>query len=1069
MSTPVAATPRLEVAFDVSPLTRPRERHVRLPGAYTDFASTPDTAALDASTQLDVIVFCALDDWDTGTAQILASKAAANQNSWAFYVDTNDTLHLLASYDGLAWGPSAGSTEKLDAEPGQPLWVRVTFRANNGAGGNDTAFYTSHNGTHWTQLGKVVTNSGTSSIFNSNAVVRLGYAANVDVPTGEFYALEMRTTIDGAAVAKVDFRKATIGATTIVDDTGKTWTLAGNATFEEGDWQQIDAQPAGFTYSPVFMEQVNSSTSIYSGASALKWDHLLGNGPNRYVIVAVQIEQAGGVTRTVSGVTFNGVAMTAVSSGAADIVEAGTQQRVELWYMLEASLPAGPGRYQIVVTLSSALAASGSCQAHSMSLVRRAQSAPEAVVTSTDATDDTTHSSSITTLTDHAVVIDAIGGGQAGELTPSVHYQTKRVETQEETLGAVLAMSTRRVIDSGAVTFGWESSVTQNRWAHVLVSIAPASATFLASSLRGVSAKRGARIRTGEIEPSETTIDVDNVNGAMSPGNPMSPWYPRVELRRRARVVMASSDGSERALCTGYLARIASSPRVKAATAKLTLDDILTLLGSKTLPASVLELVMRELGPSSYWPLGGDTAGRVCEDIVGVVDGTYLRDVTPGSTIIPLDGQASQALGPDASAGPQVITFPMRTIPDSFSFVMWRRFPGGTILNATNPSGSYCRMDFAGSSPGAIIGDVNRVEATALRRRLFAGQPGTYPFNDGGVHLLVWTFNAGADAGNALYIDREPIRELLHVTGGAGTSTSMSAALQLGDSAAALAYEYAHVAFFENQILTLADVQAIYDAGMVAWDGDLTGERLRRLFVAAGLDPADLDLDPGRAYCGPAMLNRAFLMDVVKEVVATEPGGIMFPTAEGRIAFREPVSNDPTSTVTYGDTPGTVLYESIDREPLSIDRVVNIASVTREGDGTQIITSEESVDENGPLAVSLTTVARTANGARAVGAKLVARQDEPRAIISSVRVKGALASTTMAATADVEVSDAVTIAADPSNEPAISQRSLVEQSTHEWADGLDWITDLAVIEHVELPGFKFDTPDRGFDRAAWGA
>ncbi|MFE9645322.1 hypothetical protein ACFYO0_14635 [Streptomyces sp. NPDC006365] len=207
---------------------------LELPGRSTDFASTPDTAVLDITADLDIRIDATLTPW-TGrsTMREVAGKyeSTTNQRSWLLLVNTDDRLVFRWSTDGVDV-LARQSTQPAPVPASRRLAVRATLDINNGAGGHEVRFYTAPTmAGPWTQLGDLVTRPGVTSVFNSTAPVVVGNISTLgfEGPVGRVHALELRTGIDGTVVARPDFTAQTIGAASFVDSVGRTWTMNGGA------------------------------------------------------------------------------------------------------------------------------------------------------------------------------------------------------------------------------------------------------------------------------------------------------------------------------------------------------------------------------------------------------------------------------------------------------------------------------------------------------------------------------------------------------------------------------------------------------------------------------------------------------------------------------------------------------------------------------------------------------------------------------------------------------------------------------------------------------------------------
>ncbi|MFI1728178.1 hypothetical protein ACH40E_02845 [Streptomyces acidicola] len=213
-----------------------------LPGGLGDLAYTPDSAALDITGDIDVRFDATLTNWCLGdfplgsgstslrTELIAKASPSGNNQSWGLYTQFG-YLMLEWSEDGTAT-KRALSTAKIQPAVSGRLAVRATLDVNNGAGGYDVKFYTSDSiGGTWTQLGSTVTGAGTTSIFASAALLRIGDAINVtyDEAIGLVHAAEVRNGIGGTAVANPVFTAQTSGTTSFTDAAGCLWSLNGRA------------------------------------------------------------------------------------------------------------------------------------------------------------------------------------------------------------------------------------------------------------------------------------------------------------------------------------------------------------------------------------------------------------------------------------------------------------------------------------------------------------------------------------------------------------------------------------------------------------------------------------------------------------------------------------------------------------------------------------------------------------------------------------------------------------------------------------------------------------------------
>jgi hypothetical protein len=208
--------------------------YVYLPGVASNFMSVPDEAALDITDDIDIRVYVAPSSWApiASPLQLIGKWVnSGNQRSFAFRIDTNGTLILQWSTDG-SNTVFANSTVVVPASGGSLLWVRATLDVDNGAGTPqyEVKFYTSQDGSSWSQLGSTVTGStGVTSIFSGSSGVELG-ASNVGVfnvaPSGSYYRAQIWDGIEGSGGTKV----LDVDCDAITDGSATSFTAVTNQT-----------------------------------------------------------------------------------------------------------------------------------------------------------------------------------------------------------------------------------------------------------------------------------------------------------------------------------------------------------------------------------------------------------------------------------------------------------------------------------------------------------------------------------------------------------------------------------------------------------------------------------------------------------------------------------------------------------------------------------------------------------------------------------------------------------------------------------------------------------------------
>lgn len=251
----------------------PAMTHVRLPGVAGNYVSAPDSSANSVTGDFELIVKAALTDWTPAAVNTLIAKwnTTGNQRSYALSVNTAGTLNLSWSNDGTTV-LSKNSTVATGVADLATKWVRATLDVNNGAAGNDVKFYLSDDGSTWTQLGTTVTTGGTTTVFNSTAVLEVGsmISGTSQLAAGRIYSASLLSSLGGATVAMFNGANATRNVLTFLSPTGETWTLAQSGT-----------PPAVFQGTALVTEAAGQTVSVVGYARGLNQSYDLETGITR--------------------------------------------------------------------------------------------------------------------------------------------------------------------------------------------------------------------------------------------------------------------------------------------------------------------------------------------------------------------------------------------------------------------------------------------------------------------------------------------------------------------------------------------------------------------------------------------------------------------------------------------------------------------------------------------------------------------------------------------------------------------------------------------------------------------
>jgi polygalacturonase len=225
---------------------------------------------------------------------------------------------------------------------------------------------------------------------------------------------------------------------------------------------------ATFANAVITQDAISHAGSTGTAASSVSWQHTLGTGTNRAVIIAVGSADSTAspdASAVVTSVLFNGVYATPVPNS---LIYGGTSGMVQtqLFYLLDSELPAA-GTYTVQVNLAGSIAG---LSAGAVSLFGVNQGGPDAVAASKATTGVDAISTSITTVTNNDWILDVVEDNNVTALTAN-SGQTA-LWTQTAPLGTA-GSSVKQLATAGTTTLGWAGSAS--RLTESLVAFAPAT------------------------------------------------------------------------------------------------------------------------------------------------------------------------------------------------------------------------------------------------------------------------------------------------------------------------------------------------------------------------------------------------------------------------------------------------------------------------------------------------------------------------------------------------------------------------------------------------------------------
>ena len=207
---------------------------VTLNGVAGTYVSTPDSVAASITGDIDIRMYLSVADL-TAT-QFLLNKLYASY-AYDVYLDASNIVARFSLNGSTTTNASSSVAITTAATNNNAFWLRVTRVASTGV----VIFYTSNNGSDWTQLG---TDQATTAgnIFDGSDVINIGAQNGAITFSGKIYAAQIYNGIDGTLAVDFDASRYA-GGTTLTGSTGETWTLNGSAVIHPTNYPIVGYVP----------------------------------------------------------------------------------------------------------------------------------------------------------------------------------------------------------------------------------------------------------------------------------------------------------------------------------------------------------------------------------------------------------------------------------------------------------------------------------------------------------------------------------------------------------------------------------------------------------------------------------------------------------------------------------------------------------------------------------------------------------------------------------------------------------------------------------------------------------
>lgn len=218
--------------------------------------SGPQSPGPNVTGDLDARVNLRMPSYVPGETQAIIGKWTNDASrSWLLLITSTGTLRYSAyNADGSTLVDKISSAPVALAD-NTDAWIRVVHDVDNGASGNDVKFYTSTDGTTWTQVGTTQTATGVVALNPSTSRYIVGHRGSNSLTAGtKIYAIQVRDGINGPNIVpimpehwarSIGQYEPTLEGTPVV-----TWLMAGRSGGGLGyDYQTPFDTPAGTTAS----------------------------------------------------------------------------------------------------------------------------------------------------------------------------------------------------------------------------------------------------------------------------------------------------------------------------------------------------------------------------------------------------------------------------------------------------------------------------------------------------------------------------------------------------------------------------------------------------------------------------------------------------------------------------------------------------------------------------------------------------------------------------------------------------------------------------------------------------
>jgi hypothetical protein len=201
---------------------------LKLNGVLGNFASAPDSAALDLTGDCELVVRLAALDWTpAANMRIICKRNSASVGNYELMLDPTGALGFSNSSNG---GNPSLSTAVAPFTDGTAGWVKVTYRNSDRRVQFFTAADSASEPGSFTQLGTDVTHTASGATADTNTLCIGGIGSSFNPFNGTIYRAIVRNGIGGSTVFDADFTAVSDLATSFTESSSNAATVTINST-----------------------------------------------------------------------------------------------------------------------------------------------------------------------------------------------------------------------------------------------------------------------------------------------------------------------------------------------------------------------------------------------------------------------------------------------------------------------------------------------------------------------------------------------------------------------------------------------------------------------------------------------------------------------------------------------------------------------------------------------------------------------------------------------------------------------------------------------------------------------